>query len=70
MDKDRIIILFQLFSATLCDSNSILNVKIEQVEQKLATNTIYDFTEASLKMSTLINSDNADFHYNFLVVFC
>ena len=32
-----------MFSAKLCDSNGILNVKIEQVEQKLATNTIYDF---------------------------
>ena len=39
-NKDRIIILFELCSAKLCDSNGILNVKIDQVEQKLATNTI------------------------------
>ena len=32
-----------MFSAKLWDSNGILNVKIEQAEQKLATNTIYDF---------------------------
>ena len=31
MDKDRVIILFQLFSAKLCDSNGILNVKIDKV---------------------------------------
>ena len=54
MDKDRIIILFQLFSAKLCDSNGILNVKIEQAEQKLATNTIYDFSA----IITVKNADN------------
>ena len=32
-----------MFSAILCDSNKILNGKIEQVEENLATNTIYDF---------------------------
>ena len=34
MEKDRIIIHFKLFSAILCDSNDILNVKIEQVGYK------------------------------------
>ena len=43
---DIIIILFSLFSALLCDSNGILNLIIEQVEQKLAINTIYDFIGA------------------------
>ena len=51
-----------MFSAILCDSNGILNVKIDQVEQKLVTNTIYDFTVRYIKMSALINIENADNH--------
>ena len=44
--------LFELFSAKLCDSNGILNVKIKQLEQKLATNTIYDLIVRLVMMSS------------------
>ena len=39
----------------------MLNVKIDQVEQKLAINTTYDFVVRWINMSALINIENADY---------
>ena len=61
MDKDRIITLFWLFCAILCDSKGILNVTIDLVEQKLPTNTIYNLVVRKLNVSEIITDKNADY---------